>query len=126
MSLRTPSQQIAMRCDGIDRPTFVDVLRARRVIAPYLKRTYLHRYPALDEMLGFSLYVKHENHQPTGAFKIRGGINFFVSISEKERKRGVVTGSSGNHGQSLAYGAGSGIGWMLSKSWLVREQARSR
>jgi len=54
-------------------PTFGDVLAARRRIAPYLRPTPLFEYAALDEMTGTQVYVKHENHQPVGAFKVRGG-----------------------------------------------------
>jgi threonine dehydratase len=49
--------------------------------------------------------VKHENHQPIGAFKIRGGINFMAQLGAEERARGVITASTGNHGQSVAYAA---------------------
>ncbi|MCB0098619.1 MAG: pyridoxal-phosphate dependent enzyme, partial [Caldilineaceae bacterium] len=62
-------------------PTFQDVLRASRTIAPYLKPTPLHRYPALDALLGAEVYVKHENYQPIGAFKVRGGINLLAHMS---------------------------------------------
>ena len=86
-------------------PTFQDVLRASRTIAPYLKPTPLHRYPALDALLGAEVYVKHENYQPIGAFKVRGGINLLAHMSDAERARGVVTASTGNHGQSIAYAA---------------------
>ncbi len=86
-------------------PTFQDVLRARRVLASYLQPTPLHRYPALDQQLGAEVYVKHENYQPIGAFKIRGGIAFMAHLDASERKRGVVTASTGNHGQSIAYAA---------------------
>ena len=55
-------------------PTLVDVLRAKRNIAPYLRPTPLHRYPALDAAVGATVWVKHENYQPIGAFKVRGGI----------------------------------------------------
>ncbi|MFQ6053330.1 MAG: threonine/serine dehydratase, partial [Candidatus Bathyarchaeia archaeon] len=85
------------------RPTFVDVLRARKRIAPYLMRTPLHHYASLSKALGFEAYVKHENFQPTGAFKIRGGINLISQLGAEERRRGVITASTGNHGQSIAY-----------------------
>ena len=49
--------------------------------------------------------MKHENHQPTGAFKVRGGVNLVAQLSENERRRGLVTASTGNHGQSIAYAA---------------------
>lgn len=86
-------------------PTFQDVLRARRQIKPYLARTPLHRYPALDELLGTAVYVKHENYQPVGAFKVRGGVNLVSRMELDERRRGVIAASTGNHGQSVAYAA---------------------
>src|SRR6185436_668338 len=86
-------------------PAFTDVLRARRQIAPYLRPTLLYNYPALSQLVGCSLWVKHENHLPTGAFKVRGGINLSSQLSEDERRRGVIAASTGNHGQSVAYGA---------------------
>jgi threonine dehydratase len=89
----------------MDSPNFQDVLRARQRIAPYLKRTPTHRYAALDDLIGTSLYVKHENHQPVCAFKVRGGINLVSQLSDDEKRRGVITASTGNHGQSIAYAA---------------------
>jgi threonine dehydratase len=92
-------------------PTFNDVLRAQRTIRPYLAPTPLHRYPALDAALaaagapGAEIYLKHENYQPVGAFKVRGGINFMAHLPDDQRRRGVVTASTGNHGQSIAYAA---------------------
>lgn len=86
-------------------PTFADVLRAQRQIRPHLPRTPLHRYPALDALLGTPTYVKHENYQPVGAFKVRGGVNLVSQLSADERARGVIAASTGNHGQSVAYAA---------------------
>jgi threonine dehydratase len=86
-------------------PGYPDILAARERIAPHLARTPLHRYPALDELLGCAAYVKHENYQPVGAFKVRGGVNLIASMSSAERGRGVVTASTGNHGQSIAWSA---------------------
>ena len=60
------------------------------------------RHPLLDEALGVSVWVKHENHNPTCAFKVRGGLNLVSSLNAEERARGVVTASTGNHGQSIA------------------------
>ncbi len=85
--------------------TFTDVLQARRQLRPYLPRTPLHRYPALDALLGTEVYVKHENYQPVGAFKVRGGINYLAHLASEVRERGVITASTGNHGQSIAYAA---------------------
>jgi threonine dehydratase len=89
----------------VEPPTFADVLGARRRIAPYLVPTALNRYPALDELVGTEVWVKHENHQPVGAFKIRGGVNLVAQLSEDERRRGLITASTGNHGQSIAHAA---------------------
>jgi threonine dehydratase len=84
-------------------PTFQDVLRAKRVVGRYLRPTPLHHYPALDQLLHAEVWVKHENHQPVGAFKVRGGVNLVSQLSDDERQRGVIAASTGNHGQSVAY-----------------------
>lgn len=86
-------------------PTFVDVLDARRQIRPYLRPTSLLNYPALDVLAGTKVWVKHENQQPTGAFKVRGGINLISRLEDAQRERGVIAASTGNHGQSVAYAA---------------------
>jgi threonine dehydratase len=86
-------------------PDLADVFAARQRIAPYLQPTPLHSYPALNALTGAHVWVKHENHQPIAAFKVRGGINLISQLSEDERERGVVTASTGNHGQSIAYAA---------------------
>jgi len=86
-------------------PDLSDVLAARRRIAPYLKPTPLYSYPALDALTGTRVFVKHENHQPVGAFKVRGGINLISQLGPDDRRRGVITASTGNHGQSVAYAA---------------------
>src|SRR5438067_13878491 len=85
--------------------TFTDVLLAQRRIRPYLPRTPLHSYPAINALLGTEVYVKHENYQPVGAFKVRGGVNLLSQLAVAERERGVIAASTGNHGQSVAYAA---------------------
>jgi threonine dehydratase len=86
-------------------PALTDVLEARRRISPYLRPTPLYSYAGLNELLGAEVFVKHENHQPVGAFKVRGGINLISQLSAKEREGGVIAASTGNHGQSIAYAA---------------------
>ncbi|HZC40387.1 MAG TPA: threonine/serine dehydratase, partial [Streptosporangiaceae bacterium] len=86
-------------------PDLADVLAARERIAPYLRPTPLYRYPALDALAGAQVRVKHENHQPVGAFKVRGGVNLVSQLSPDDRRRGVIAASTGNHGQSVAYAA---------------------
>jgi threonine dehydratase len=87
------------------RPTFADVLRARRIVSRYLPRTPLLPSPSLSQWLGCQLHLKFENHQPIGAFKVRGGLNLVSALGTNERERGVITASTGNHGQSIAYAA---------------------
>ena len=84
------------------KPTFIDVLKARKRISPYLMKTPLRSYGGLSELLDCEVFVKHENYNPTGAFKIRGGINFISRLTETEKNNGVITASTGNHGQSIA------------------------
>lgn len=84
-------------------PTFQDVLEARRVVSPYLAPTPLYHSPALSDLVGAHVYLKHEEYQPTGSFKVRGGINLLAHMPEDERRRGIITASTGNHGQSIAY-----------------------
>ena len=90
---------------GVRLPTMADVARARDVIAAYLPPTPLLSMPALDERLGCQAFLKCENLQPIGAFKVRGGLFLMSELSPEERRRGVVTASTGNHGQSIAYAA---------------------
>src|SRR5258708_2382920 len=87
-------------------PDLADVLAARQRIAPYLQPTPSYRYPALDALTGAQVWVKHENHLPVGAFKVRGGVNLVSQLDADERRRGVIAASTGNHGQSVAYAAG--------------------
>src|SRR6185436_4317942 len=73
----------------------------RSVLAP----TPLYEWPGLPDLTGCKLFVKHENHQPIGAFKVRGGVNFMASLSPADKQRGVITATRGNHGLSVAYAA---------------------
>jgi threonine dehydratase len=82
-----------------------DVLLARQAIAPYLTPTPVLRAPALDAVLGCEVVLKCESLNPTGAFKVRGGLTLLSQMSPAERARGVIAASTGNHGQSVAYAA---------------------
>jgi threonine dehydratase len=86
-------------------PTLVDVFHARAVIRQFLKPTPLLRVPSLSERLGFEVLVKAESLNPTGAFKVRGGLFYMSQLSPEARRQGVVGASTGNHGQSIAYAA---------------------
>jgi len=81
-----------------------EVVRARTIVKRYLNPTQLSRYEGLSRKLGAEIYVKHENHNPTGAFKIRGGVNLVHHLREKGIT-GVITFSTGNHGLSIATAA---------------------
>jgi len=89
----------------VNLPTFDDVLEARTTIAPHLSPTPFREYQPLSERAGVELRIKHENHLPTGAFKVRGGINFMARFVREHPNTPVLTASSGNHGQSVAYAA---------------------
>ncbi len=84
-------------------PTFADILAARDLVGQYLPRTPLVRVEKLSEMLGCDYYAKLENLQPVGAFKVRGGVNLVGTASDQEKDAGLVSASTGNHGQSIAY-----------------------
>jgi len=83
--------------------TLEDVYKARKIVSRFLPKTPLITPPALSNRLGFTAYVKCDNTLPTGAFKVRGGINLISQLSSKEKRRGVIAVSTGNHAQSIAY-----------------------
>ncbi len=85
--------------------TFENIVSARQVMERFLKETPVIHYPELSKRLGFQAYIKHENHLPTGSFKVRGGLNFMRHLPKAHRKKGVITATRGNHGQSIAYAA---------------------
>jgi threonine dehydratase len=83
--------------------TLDDIRRAADGLRDVAVRTSLHASPPLAELLGVPVYLKPENEQPTGAFKLRGAWTFISRLSSAARRRGVITYSSGNHGQAVAY-----------------------
>ena len=84
-------------------PGLPEILAASNRIRPHLNPTPLHIYSGLNELIGTEIAIKHENYQPVGAFKVRGGINLVSQLSPEEREAGVIGASTGNHGQSIAY-----------------------
>ncbi|MED1468471.1 hydroxyectoine utilization dehydratase EutB [Bacillus salipaludis] len=80
-----------------------DVWEARQRISPLIKRTPVIQSSILSEKIGRNVYLKLENVHEVGAFKVRGAANKILSLSEEERKRGVATYSTGNHGMAVAY-----------------------
>ena len=88
---------------NLKRPSFQDVLEATSIIYRYIQRTPLHYYASLSNLLEAEVYLKHENHHALGVFKVRGGVNLLAHMREDDRRRGVITASTGNHGLSVAY-----------------------
>ncbi|MGH7222019.1 MAG: threonine dehydratase [Gemmataceae bacterium] len=87
----------------MNSPTYADVAVAAEVVHTYLKPTPLYEWPALSRLLGCRYFLKHENHTPTTAFKVRGGIYLVSRLSDEQKRRGIIGCTTGNHGQSLAY-----------------------
>ena len=83
-----------------------DVLLASQRIAPLAVRTPLLESRGLSETLSVPVYLKLENLQETGSFKVRGAANKMLSLSPQEKETGVITISTGNHGRAVAYVAG--------------------
>src|SRR5438105_4794299 len=85
--------------------TIADVLQARKRIRDRLPVTPLRRYPPLDEAVGYGIkvWLKHENHQPTQAFKARNALAALSALTDEEKKRGVAGATRGNHGAGLAW-----------------------
>src|SRR5258707_2769578 len=84
-------------------PTYADIVAAAPVVHRFLKPTPLYEWPALSQLLGCRFFLKHENHTPTTAFKVRGGIYLVSRLTEEQKSKGVIACTTGNHGQSLAY-----------------------
>ena len=83
--------------------TLEDIKKAKERISGYIRHTPLWEEERLEEFVGCKLYLKPENLQLTGAFKIRGALNTALSLSKEELERGIITSSSGNHAQACAY-----------------------
>ncbi len=86
-----------------------DIKQAKERISPYINRTKLIHAETMDSILNCNVYLKPEMLQKTGAFKLRGALNTVFLLDEESRKKGIITSSSGNHGQACAY-----IGKMLN------------
>jgi threonine dehydratase len=84
---------------------FDDIVEARQLLASQLTATPLVTHPLLSQRLGCRAFVKLENAQLLGSFKVRGGLNLLDKLTSEERTRGIATATRGNHGQSLAYAA---------------------
>ena len=87
-------------------PSLNDLNAARDIVAGHMPETPLIRWPLLVARTGAEVWIKHENHTPIGAFKIRGGLNFLAKLKDSQPDcPGVITATRGNHGQSVALAA---------------------
>lgn len=87
-------------------PTLGEIEAAKALIRPIIRETPTLRWPMLASNLGCDLWLKHENHTPVGAFKIRGGLVYMDELKRREPGvRGVIAATTGNHGQSIAFAA---------------------
>ena len=84
---------------------FEDILRAEKIISKHIFTTPVVQSKALSAAIGEQIYLKLENQQITGSFKIRGAINAISNLNQAQKKAGVVTLSTGNHGRGLAFAA---------------------
>ncbi len=87
-------------------PTLAEIESAKALIRPLIRETPTYRWPLLERDLGCELWLKHENHTPVGAFKIRGGLVYMDELRKLDPSvRGVIAATTGNHGQSIAFAA---------------------
>ena len=87
-------------------PTLSQIESAKALIRPHIRETPTYRWPLLEAGLGCELWLKHENHTPVGAFKIRGGLVYMDELTRQQPNvAGVIAATTGNHGQSIAYAA---------------------
>jgi threonine dehydratase len=83
--------------------SLTEIIKASKNVYRYLSPTPLRQYPQLSEIIAARVWLKHENHNPTCAFKVRGGINLLAQLTQCQKEAGLYTASTGNHGQSIAY-----------------------
>ncbi len=87
-------------------PTLREIEAAAALVRPHIPATPTYRWPLLEQVLGCELWMKHENHTPVGAFKIRGGLVYLDELKRQQPGvRGVIAATTGNHGQSIAFAA---------------------
>jgi threonine dehydratase len=89
----------------MDWPTYADVTAAADVVRRHMRPTPLYEWPELSRRLGCRYFLKLENHTPTTAFKVRGGLNLVSRLPDEQKRHGIIGCSTGNHGLSLAYAA---------------------
>lgn len=101
--VESPDSTTIFPYHDLEPPTLADVYRAKRVVNSYLPRTPLVRSDPLSAELDAEVFLKREDTLPTGAFKVRGGVNLVSSLDAEFREQGLIAASTGNHGQSIAF-----------------------
>jgi threonine dehydratase len=101
--VESPDETTVFPYHDLTPPTTADVYRARKTVGEYLPRTPLVRCEWLSAELDADVYLKREDTLPTGAFKVRGGVNLVSRLDDEFREQGLIAASTGNHGQSVAY-----------------------
>src|ERR671931_2855341 len=86
-------------------PTIEDIIRAKVVLNGFIRKTPLHRSDTFSKLTGTNIYLKLESLQRTGSFKVRGAFVKINTLSEEQKKYGVIAASAGNHAQGVAYAA---------------------
>jgi threonine dehydratase len=88
------------------KPSLAELRTGQEIVYRFMKPTLAHAWPLLAERLHTKVVVKHENHTPAGAFKVRGGLTYFEALKKREPNcRGVISATRGNHGQSVGIAA---------------------
>jgi threonine dehydratase len=92
---------------GMLDPVMVELDAARAIVYRHMSSTPVYTWPLLSARAGCDVWVKHENHTPVGAFKVRGGLVYLTGLKATQPNiKGVISATRGNHGQSLAFAAG--------------------
>jgi threonine dehydratase len=87
-------------------PALAEIEAAARIVYAVMPPTPQYAWPLLREQAGCEVWLKHENHTPTGAFKVRGGLTYFAKLGEQDPAcQGVISATRGNHGQSVGFAA---------------------
>jgi len=89
----------------LGQPSLASLESAAALVYESMPPTPQYRWPLLESRVGAAVWVKHENHTPTGSFKVRGGLVYFDDLCRTEKPAGVVTATRGNHGQSVGFAA---------------------
>jgi threonine dehydratase len=101
-------------------PTYADVVAAEPIVHRHIRPTLLHEWPGLTQLLGCRFYLKHENHTPTTAFKVRGGVHLASRLTDEQRRRGILgctTGPRSRVGCRRGFGGGIAAGRPRDKSF---------